>query len=175
MYEALISLRLGGRVDRGHTSPALAAHTVAQHSAQALNILLHLKPDASPCLIRAVLWHDCAERVTGDIPAPAKRAHPTYRAECKRIEERFNSTHTELAIALSGLSDEDVEWLRAVDACELLLEGIDQHLMGNQLAWLIVERALGYLKKNESTPEAVLMFASRMASGEYEEFMRRTV
>lgn len=85
-FDETLSLRASGHVRRWHTIRTITQQTVAEHSGQALTLLLQLHPDPSFNLIRALLWHDSAERVVGDVPSPALRADIVYRDAYEHAE-----------------------------------------------------------------------------------------
>ena len=68
----VLAAREGGNVLRCHTVPHHGQYSVGKHSYDALSLLLLLHPNPSMNLVKATLWHDCAERFVGDMPAPAK-------------------------------------------------------------------------------------------------------
>jgi hypothetical protein len=109
--------REGGRVQRCHVVDHKGLYDVAQHTYGALNLLLLLHPEPSLQLIKAVQWHDVAERWTGDVPATAKWMNPRLREALKLLEEplmkRFG-LHQDLTL-------QEKEWLAAVDILELWL------------------------------------------------------
>jgi 5'-deoxynucleotidase YfbR-like HD superfamily hydrolase len=82
--DRLALLLRGGAVRRYHAEPAFANHvqTVAEHSWRVAMIVAHLWPDR-PALVLAALYHDAAEGVFGDVPAPVKKilGHPLKEAE----------------------------------------------------------------------------------------------
>src|SRR5690606_17115019 len=128
VIEAL-SLRASGHTTRWHTIHHLKRQTVSEHSAQALNLLLILHENPTVDLIKAVLWHDSAERVVGDLPAPALRGNPRLREEYKSAEACFFSTHDTPYRAFLSLSAEDQAWLRGVDILELYLWCHDEMML----------------------------------------------
>lgn len=78
----------GGAVRRYHTEGQDIQQDVAQHSWRVMVILLNLWPESSPELIRAALYHDTAEGLLGDIPAPIKR-DPAVKKIFHDAEKRF--------------------------------------------------------------------------------------
>jgi len=109
--------REGGAVQRCHVIRHHRAYDVAQHTFGAVNLLLLLHPGPSVRLIKAVQWHDIAERWTGDVPATAKWMCPALREALRLLEEplmRMFGLHQELDL-------DDQRWLAAVDILELWL------------------------------------------------------
>jgi hypothetical protein len=109
--------REGGRVQRCHVVDHKGLYDVAQHTFGALNLLLLLHPQPSLQLIKAVQWHDVAERWTGDVPATAKWMSPRLREALQTLEvplmKRFG-LHVDI-------TREEQDWLAAVDILELWL------------------------------------------------------
>lgn len=128
--ERITALREASKVRRCHTILHHGDYTVGQHSYDALNLLLVLHPGPSKELMKAVAWHDCAERWSGDVPAPVKHTAPVLRAQLAEIEQRVER---ELEIEVD-LTDDELDWLRAVDRIELWLWATEQVEMGNNCA-----------------------------------------
>ncbi len=101
----------GGAVSRYHSEGAHAQQTVSEHTWRVQVILLHLWPQASRDLILAALYHDAAEGVSGDIPAPFKRLVPGFAPLEKEIEVALG-IHVKL-------SPEDTARLKCADYLEL--------------------------------------------------------
>lgn len=159
----ILSLRASGLTRRWHTLQHHApGQNVAEHSAQALTLLLLLHPDPSLNLIRAVLWHDSAERGVGDVPSPARRANPKYAKAYEEAEMDFMRQHHPTAyVSLINLTHDEKMWLGAVDVLDLVMWCSDQVMLGNQHAVIVLERALIYLRENKSTPAQVTEFMDR--------------
>ena len=116
--ERIRFLREAGVVPRCHTFGAPdPTYTIGQHSWNATNLLLLLHPDPEPVLIKAIMWHDAAERFTGDVPAPVKWNNPILGQELDRVErlilEKYDMYH--------DLTPYQLSWLHAVDRLELFL------------------------------------------------------
>lgn len=124
----LLATREGGGVRRCHIIPGNSQYNVAQHTYGAVSLLLLLHPDPSVDLIKAVQWHDVAERWLGDLPATAKWENPTlgkvYEAAEDHILDRLDLTPDRMTL-------EDTQWLRAVDTLELWLWCREEEALGN--------------------------------------------
>lgn len=156
-FRQLMSLRAGGLVKRWHCLPTIGQQTVAEHSAQALTILLILKPDASSELIKAVLWHDSAEQYVGDVPAPSLRASPDFKREYECEEHRFlEEQHPAAYRAVAFLQGEDAYWLKAVDRLDAIMFMVEQRLLGNRHADRIINLSVKWLREDKNTPPEVL-------------------
>lgn len=119
--------REAGTVRRCHIVPHHGQYNIAQHSYGAVSLLLLLHPEPSLNLIKAVQWHDVGERWLGDMPAPAKWSNPELGAVYEAAEERVLKT---LGL-LPDLTEEEVNWLKAVDTLELLLWCREEAALGN--------------------------------------------
>ncbi len=93
----------------------------------AMLFLLH--PDPSKELIQATIFHDAAERWTGDMPAPMKWwINPKVGTEVAETEAQIL-----IEMGLDHrLSPEDTEWLKALDILELYLYCKDELNLGNR-------------------------------------------
>lgn len=155
----LLSLRASGGTKRWHTLPVINGQTVAEHSGQCLTILFMLHPSPSMNLVRALLWHDSAERAVGDVPSPALRANDIYRDAYESAELDFLMRHHPMAYhSMANLDAEERAWLKAVDRLELILFMSDQAMLGNQHATIVLNRALGYVRDDRTTPREVIDF-----------------
>jgi 5'-deoxynucleotidase YfbR-like HD superfamily hydrolase len=132
MEELLVqvgAVREGGAVQRCHTFPQHhGPYDVAQHSYGAVSLLLLLHPNPSLNLIKAVQWHDIGERWLGDMPSPAKTGNQ-HLAEVYEAEE-------EKILTLLGLyfelSNQEENWLKAVDILDLWLWCREEEFLGNR-------------------------------------------
>jgi hypothetical protein len=107
----------GGHVRRFHTEP-LNGQLVAAHSWRVRIIIDYLWPKASEQLKDAAIYHDVAEGLLGDIPAPIKR-HPNLSTVLHDFEhefERFLGIDAHLA-----LNQDDAVRLKIADYAELVL------------------------------------------------------
>lgn len=120
-------LREAATVERCHQTPHFGSYSVGLHSYNAVNLLLLLHPDPSINLIKALLWHDAAERLVGDLPATALWASEELRTAAEILERRINH-EWEIDVQLT---DEEGLWLRAIDKLELLLWSREQIYLGH--------------------------------------------
>lgn len=158
-YVEILSLRASGLVSRWHTVPTLHRQNVAEHSGQAVSLLLMLHPKPSLNLIKAMMWHDSAERHCGDVPAPVRKENQALSKEYELSEIGFTHEHHPTAYyAQANLTVEERAWLKAIDVLELILYCQDEVTLGNGRFGAICARAEGYLKNSHSTPVEVLNF-----------------
>lgn len=159
LVDEVTSLRYAGGVTRWHTMPHLGEQSVAEHSGQAVSLILMLHPNPSISLVKAMSWHDTAERHVGDVPAPVRRVNKEFSDHYERCEEEFmKETHPAAWNAIGSLTALEFAWLKAVDVLELIMYCGDQQLLGNSHAKVVQERAVAWLVQNARTPHEVVEF-----------------
>lgn len=133
-------LRAAGATKRHHTAVTIGQQTVAEHSfhvAMLCDRLSEGKPSVN--LLKAALFHDLAETVTGDVPAPVKWQNPVLADILKGIEYQFEDKHR-LCVELT-VREEAI--LKYADAFELGFYCVDQLMLGNKnmnhIYWNIVD------------------------------------
>jgi hypothetical protein len=110
--DRLRAQREGGKVTRAHTAGGYHGHyDIAQHSFNMLLLLYELHPNPSVNLIKAISYHDLAERYTGDLPAPALLEFPEVRSSLKKIE----SVVAESMGLNVEITAEDKAWVASLD------------------------------------------------------------
>jgi len=122
--------REAGAIRRLHIHKIIGEYDIAQHTFGALCLLRVLNPLASVNLVWAVLSHDKPERLTGDIPSPAKYHGRWFIAEA--YQEHENEILTGSGFVWDKLTEEESYWLKAVDSLEFWLFCLDQAMLGNQ-------------------------------------------
>jgi 5'-deoxynucleotidase YfbR-like HD superfamily hydrolase len=141
-----------GDVERLHTVPHHRPYTVAQHCWRAAVLLDTLYPAASTALRRAVLFHDSAERWTGDMPATAKWwIAPEAGRAVGRAEDKIKQ---QLDLEF-GLTVMERNWLKAVDLLELYLYCLDERNLGNQNLGQCEVACWEILTEGEKIPDPV--------------------
>lgn len=137
--------RQAGNVGRYHTQSLLKPENVAQHTFNALNLLLILtNGQVSQQLVQALLTHDMGEYVTGDIPSPAKRRLDAESRDAinNLEEESMRAIHPELAIALTAYEH---KLLKLADNLDGLLKCIEERRLGNRSMDICYENYKSYL------------------------------
>jgi 5'-deoxynucleotidase YfbR-like HD superfamily hydrolase len=122
--------REAGAVRRLHIHRIIGEYDIAQHTYGALCLLRVLNPDAPSRLLWAILSHDKPERLTGDIPSPAKY-------NCHWFDKEKYAKHEDEILAGTGfnwdeLTPEEEQWLKAIDALEFFLFCLDQEQLGHR-------------------------------------------
>lgn len=152
----VLAAREGGNVLRCHTVPHHGQYSVGKHSYDSLSLLLLLHPEPSMNLVKAVLWHDCAERFVGDMPAPAKWLNQALGEEYEKAEREAQEAS---GLALPDLTEEEQNWLTAVDRVELLLWAEEQSALGNRHIQGLMTASWGWLAQNAAkVPQEVRDF-----------------
>jgi len=153
-----------GYTKRWHTLPQINSTNVAEHSGQAVSLLLLLHPNPSMNLVKSMLWHDSSERVAGDVPAPVRRAHPDFAKMYEFVEYGVMAdNHPSAMRAMHVLTEDEQRWLKAIDVLELVMHCTDQMMLGNTHAAIVRERGLGYLRR-QPAPDMVLEFVDHYMS-----------
>lgn len=129
LLDCICAAREGGHVQRVHGTPHIGEYTVGKHSFDALSILLVAHPNPTVNLIKAVLWHDVAERWVGDLPAPVLNAFPELKEAYERAEAQVQQ---QKGLELPPLAPDEKLWLKLVDRVEFWLWCKDQLLLGNR-------------------------------------------
>lgn len=141
-----MTVREGGHVQRCHVLPKVGDYSVGKHSYDALSLLLVLHPDPTRRLICSVLWHDVPERWTGDIPAPVKWGDASIAQGLKRVEQ-FVYAGLPCRPCL-GLTDNEQDWLDAVDKLELFLWCREQEAFGNTMVSKMKDAVESWFARN---------------------------
>lgn len=120
-------------VKRFHTECLIREDTVGHHSANVAGIILYLYHPEIPSgnLLAAALFHDVAERRTGDIPATAKWLSTELRSALRTMEELV---HRQVHISLPDhmLSNDELHMLKFADSAELGMKCMHERDMGNR-------------------------------------------
>lgn len=155
------AFREAGSVKRCHVIPIIGEYTVGKHSYDALSLLLCLHLDPSINLIKAVLWHDSAERWWGDLPAPAKWAN----THLKTIYERAENSKLDELGARCALTEDEQHWLRAVDSLEFWMFAMEQVFMGNRNMEGPCKGIAEAIRTNMATPPEAWAFFNSYVCG----------
>lgn len=157
-FKRLKILRVAARVIRCHTTPTIHRQSVGEHTFGALNILYTIHACPSYQLIRALLWHDVPEAISGDVPAPAKKYTPLLRAALDELEVRVTKEY-ELAGELTPLEQ---QLLFYCDLMELAMFAAEEADFGNAAAPVLMRRALAAIENKGAetvSPAARDLFA----------------
>lgn len=137
------ALRESGQVQRFHTCPHIGDASVAAHCFNAVSMLYVLNPSPSHDLVRALLWHDSAERWVGDIPGSIKWRCPEVKRALDKCEEDYKQR-----VGISfGLTEDERLWLKEMDVLDLFLYALDQLNMGNRAIEPSLEECIDWFEK----------------------------
>lgn len=136
--------RDAGNVKRYHTKCTLRQQTVAEHTFGVLMLVKQVAEYDSELyncrFVEAVLHHDLPELMTGDIPAPIKRAHPQLGPLLDDIEEGL----APLCISVMLTSDQEA-LLKWADKMELVLWCLEELEMGNTQVRDMIRVTMGWI------------------------------
>lgn len=156
-FKRLKILRVAARVIRCHTTPTIHRQSVGEHTFGALNILYTISHAPSPQLVRALLWHDVPEAITGDIPAPAKRYSSKFQEALGEAETAIIKEYD-----LHGeLTETERQTLFYCDLMELAMFSAEEADFGNAAAPVLMRRALAAIENKGLTnisPAAASLF-----------------
>ena len=154
LVNKVVSTYEAGFVQRYHTHPRLArtGQTDAHHQWSVATLLLCLHPDPSARLLSESILHDTGERFAGDLPRPVKTQLPDMAAAHAVFEE--NVRVNELAAPIRSLSEDERQWLKALDSMECIMYAtiVDPYLMLEDV-WMELE---DYVARLELTPKPVV-------------------
>lgn len=116
----LVGILRAGRCTRWHANPDMAHHreTLAEHQAMVAQIILALHPAPSLTLVDAALHHDIGEAELGDLPGPAKRAHPELAAILEAAEKQARAR---MMGGWPRLTRDEADWLAFADRLAALV------------------------------------------------------
>ncbi len=137
----LLNIYRAGSVRRYHTALHLHPQDVASHSWGVLAILMHIESQPSANLMRAAVYHDVGEVITGDIPAPFKWDNPKL---AKALAEAEAKAEEKLGVSYT-LTEEERVLLKIADLGELVMRNVQEFMLGNRYAANIIRRGLGAL------------------------------
>lgn len=146
-YVAATLFRDAADVRRYHCKRVLRQQTVGAHSFNVMLLIQQVAPACRKELFLAVMHHDFPELVTGDIPAPIKRAHPELSILLEEIEEDLAPLYVDF-----GLDAEELALLKWADTMELVLWCVEEFRMGNTYTKDTIRRGLGWIMAKRIPP-----------------------
>jgi 5'-deoxynucleotidase YfbR-like HD superfamily hydrolase len=149
-FRRLLLMRGAARVARMHTIPTYRTQTVGEHTFSLLAILDYVMQDHTVTLdlLRAALYHDVSEYITGDVPSTAKWANSGLEDSLKFVEHRIEKQYE-----LPKINSTSVEG-RILKFCDLMELGIfclEEHWMGDYRMKDICNRVIGAIEKRNLT------------------------
>ncbi len=140
--EKLIQIFKGGAVKRYHTVTMIKEQTVAAHSWGVACVLIDILGEPSAKLLKAALYHDVAESMTGDVPATTKWKYTELAEALQKAEEDVERS---LGIYVTGLTSSELSTLKFADMVDLILHCVKEYRLGNRDALEIITRGMNYL------------------------------
>jgi hypothetical protein len=128
--------RFAGDVVRYHTWPTITQQTVADHSWNVLRIWWQLFGEPPIHIVQYIMFHDCGELVTGDLPFPFKARNPSI-GEALAIAEELALEG--MGLYIPELTRVEKEQVKVCDLAEMHEFGIKERMMGNKYAEPIIE------------------------------------
>jgi 5'-deoxynucleotidase YfbR-like HD superfamily hydrolase len=137
--------RKAQRVARFHTDPTTEHQTVGAHTFGICLILLEItEGNCSPALMKAALYHDVAEALTGDTPSPLLSRFPDLKAAHVIAEKSIEMLY-DLSV---DLTPEERRQLKLADGLELMLFALEDLQRGNLRAGGILSRVVAGIRHN---------------------------
>jgi 5'-deoxynucleotidase YfbR-like HD superfamily hydrolase len=145
LYDRIIQVRGGARVERCHAIPHFTTYNNAMHQWGVAHLCHAFWPE-SPNLVAAALFHDIPEAWVGDIVSPLLRYNPDIREKVGKYEKGiFDSLKIPNE---NDLLPGDYAKLKAADRLEFLLWCMDQIRLGNQEVEEGLREVIIYLDAN---------------------------
>lgn len=141
------TLRNGGAVSRWHAE-RIQPQEVSAHS-HGVAVLLCFICTPNIHLLKAALFHDLAERLVGDMPAPIKWDYPHIGQFLDELSEKVDK---DLGIYVI-LSPNEKALLKIADYLEAAFYTLEQRRAGNQHADAIFNRLSWYFANRANLPE----------------------
>lgn len=150
--EKIRYFRESGNVRRCHTKTIIGEYSVAHHSWHMLGLLRFLHPNPTKELIWAIAFHDCAERIVGDISY-------IFKKRLNGVIDNFEESILRYLDLSTFLSREDESWLKGLDILELALFCRDQFSLGNTRLKDIEQNIESiFMNNKDKFPEKVISF-----------------
>lgn len=155
-----------GNIKRYHIHSVIGEQNVAHHCWRVVMLLYYTVPNPSPNLIKAAMFHDCGEIITGDVPYTAKRDYVELKRMLDGIEKKFEEDNQ---LKFNIDTTEEV-YLKVCDMLELAWFSKEQIDLGNKnfvamfnKASLIVERLIKDYDISETFKSKVLDILQTLA------------
>ena len=147
-----------GRVKRCHCFPTNSDPTVGLHVFGAVSMLLILCPDPTINMIKALQFHDMAERFLGDMPAPAKRKDSFLSDHYITLERKILREYGMYPI----LNEREREWVHAMDLMEFLMFIKHELNLGNKYAQQRYNRICKYIEETKLPMPAYKFYTNNL-------------
>jgi 5'-deoxynucleotidase YfbR-like HD superfamily hydrolase len=146
-----LDTRLAGQVRRYHTWPIVSHQTIGEHCWQLLRIYLCVVDRIDPHMVNHITFHDIGEHFTGDIPYPVKRDNPILKEQMDFLEQRSQACQMDYwnSFRQIVLTDDDKKLFKQIELIEMAEFGMDQMNLGNHHGYIIANRCLEAVYKNQ--------------------------
>jgi 5'-deoxynucleotidase len=141
----IVEVWSAGRVKRYHIHHLNSPQSVADHTFGVAAIVSILWPYSSVELLRAAIFHDIAEKFTGDMPGPVKREYPELKKLMDDAERVVMLRMGLIKYHEDSLSPEDRKKLKAADYMEALLFCIAEETSGNRHISYAITNCYNYI------------------------------
>lgn len=131
-------LRSAARVSRMHIFTTHHQQSVGEHTFGVLSLLFFVIPEPTMAMVRGCLYHDAAEAMTGDVPAPTKWRYPALGEALAAAEQDIERSH---GIEVS-MTEHEKRVLAYCDLMELALYASEEVDIGNHGAASVLRNCL---------------------------------
>lgn len=167
--DVLLTPARAGDVQRYHVWPTLRRQTVAEHTWGVMRIWWEVFGPLPSHVSTVLMWHDCGEIGSGDVPHYAKRDSPELKAAVGAVETRtflammleLNGEH-EWVLARNQMSPGELRRFKACDLLEMGEFAAHEQALGSRYADAIVENVtigLRVLYPDNSTDDGAATWA----------------
>lgn len=136
----VVLFRDAAAVKRYHTKRVLREQTLGAHSFDMLTLLLVVYPECRKEVMLACIHHDLPELITGDIPAPIKRADVMLAKRLDMLEVGIAHLYKDF-----NLTEEEAAMLKWADRMELVLWCLEEYRLGNTFVGATIRRGMGWI------------------------------
>lgn len=146
--------RLAGQVKRYHTWPCITEQNIAEHTWDVLRIMYFIWTYLPPPVAKHVMFHDCGELRTGDLPYPIKRLHPPVKKLMDELEEQ---SLKDQGVDCPTISKGWAARVKIAHTIEMMEFAMHELSLGNRYAAYVANRMQQYLKEQLNDLPAILI------------------
>jgi 5'-deoxynucleotidase YfbR-like HD superfamily hydrolase len=138
------SLRFAGQVERYHTWPTIRKQNIAEHTWHMLRLYERIFGSLPAVVTQYIIYHDCGELRTGDLPFGAKILWPVLGNAARMAEGEALAA---LGVMLPNIGDALKRRVKICDLIEMWEFGQQELSMGNTYAQPIVSDTLDAIEE----------------------------
>lgn len=153
-YETALLFRDAGAVKRYHSCRMTREQTLATHSFGVAMLVQQVFPECRKEVILAAMKHDLPEFITGDIPAPVKRASVGMSLMLEEMEKGTAPLYEDF-----DLTSPEASVLKWADLMELVLWCLEEVQIGNTYAMKQAQTGIVWLWQGSWTAPTHVMEA----------------